>query len=619
MISESCYRYNGMTADEIAASLRESISKALLMRYGPAPDAAIVKRVRDEWAAMENCRDILDVAVVYELTTWLKEQREPYWMNGTAGSSFILYLLGVTLGNPLPPHYYCPQCHQVIWQTDHVDGFDLPPDRFCQNDYTFLCGDGHNIPWQTHWGYGKKPYYDILVTESLTEEMWTFLQSHSLSELRAGEKPEARGDGANPCSIRFSRCNITCILDPNKISPYFYDIMRPDASSTYNAVTMMSAVDHEAKKTARLQSNPMHPFADLVGRFGLTHSTGVWDEEACFMVEMFGYSISDLIAHREDIFFYLLSHGFSEEDAWYGMDCVRRGKGLPIVTDEMALARDKWVVDRCDKIAYLFPKAHALEYIFYCLRAKGLSSQFTTSYESLLGRLGHRSKVVMLGGRSGVGKSTFAAYLTKRLTRISGVSVAIFVQNQHDKAMYAKWGNIKSSFPEESVEADSRGTVMLYEESNVPIDIIRNCLAAVPADFVILDLPESMGNYVDGKGLEEKIALMSGIRALADEKNIPILVTSEINRGPEQRKNHRPKITDIQQSAEIIPYTDLVMLLYREGYYDYDANQSDAVCIVADQVGGVLEEIPLLWHVAEGSAEFNDVYYPEYTIYREHL
>lgn len=607
MISKSCYRYNGMTADEIAASLGESVSEALLMRYGSAPNAEIIKRVRDEWAAMENCGDILDVAAVYELTAWLKAQRKPYWMNGTAGSSFILYLLGVILGNPLPPHYYCPQCHQVTWQTSHADGFDLPPNQSCPNDNTFLCGDGHNIPWQTHWGYGKKPSYDIHVTESLTEEMWTFLQSHWLPELRAGGKPEVRGDGANPCFIRFSRCSIACTLDPNKVSPYFYDIMRPDASCTYNAVTMMPAADHEAKKTARLQSNPMHPFADLVARFGLAHSTGVWDEEACFMVERLGYSISDLITHREDIFFYLLSHGFSEEDAWYGMDCVRRGKGLPIVTDEMALAHDKWVVDRCDKIAYLFPKAHALEYIFYCLRARGLTSQFTTSYESLLGRLGHGANVVLLGGRPGMGKSTFAAYLAKRLTRISGMSAAIFVQDHGDKAAYA------------AQEVQSLDTVRLYEESNATVEVIRERLDAAPADFVVLDLLNCMGKDRRGKRLEEKIAFMSGIRALANEKDIPILVISQLNCGTERRKNHRPRKEDLPQASKMLPYVDLVMLLYREGYYDHDANQEAAVCIVADQSDGMLEEIPLSWHVVDGSAEFDDVFYPEYTIYREHL
>lgn len=75
-----------------------------------------------------------------------------------------------------------------------------------------------------------------------------------------------------------------------------------------------------------------------------------------------------MICFRDDVFYYLTEHGFLEKDAWRGMESVRKGKGLPVVNEEMLYARDRWIVARCEKIKYLFPRAHAVEYLHYMLR-----------------------------------------------------------------------------------------------------------------------------------------------------------------------------------------------------------------------------------------------------------
>lgn len=578
MISEFCYQYDGMSAEDVIASLGETVAKAVKAHYGSTPDAAIVRRVREEWSAMEASGDIEDVAALYELTLWLRERREPYWMRGTIGSSLILYLLGITSGNPLPPHYYCPHCHSVIWQTDRVDGFDLPPDRTCEKDGALLCGDGHNIPWQTHWGYGKEPAYEFDVPEPLAETLWTFFQGHWLIRLRSGVEIIRRHPDTDPRFMKFSRFLINCLLGPSEISPAFYDIA-PDASCISNAVSVLEAdLDTEDDVDASLRSRPVYTFVDITAKYGLAHSTGVWDE-----------------------------------DAWDGMDRVRFGRSLPVITSEMSLARDKWVIDRCRRIKYLYPKAHAIEYIFYRLRAEGLSSMFITSYEALLDafRGGHGSSVVLLGGRPGMGKSSFAVYLAKRLSQINGMTVAIFVQDDFDKRVYER------NLSEEPEETASHGKVMLYEETDSGIDMIRECLKAAPADFVVLDLLQSIaGNRVPDDGFEEKIAFMSGIRALADEMNILILVTSGLKRKTDRRKDHRPRIEDIFQSADIVRYADMIMLLYRESYYDPAANQNHAMCIIAKHPHGALKEVPLLWD--DERATWEDVVYPSMEMVERH-
>lgn len=71
---------------------------------------------------------------------------------GTVGNSFVAYLLGITEINPLPPHYRCPHCKRVIFVSDVLDGFDLPP-QDCPLCRTPMEGDGHHlhVAWFTGW------------------------------------------------------------------------------------------------------------------------------------------------------------------------------------------------------------------------------------------------------------------------------------------------------------------------------------------------------------------------------------------------------------------------------------------------------------------------------------
>ena len=110
-------------------------------------------------------------------------------------------------------------------------------------------------------------------------------------------------------------------------------------------------------------------FADLISFSGIIHATRAWDDEAVFMNRYLDYAPSELIAFRDDIFHYRIVHGFLEKDAWRGMNYVRKGLDLPVITEEMKHSRDKWVLDRCKRIEYLFPKAHAVEYIMFRLKA----------------------------------------------------------------------------------------------------------------------------------------------------------------------------------------------------------------------------------------------------------
>jgi len=80
------------------------------------------------------------------------------------------------------------------------------------------------------------------------------------------------------------------------------------------------------------------------------------------------------------------------------------------------------------------------------------------------------------------------------------------------------------------------------------------------------------------------------VKALARELNIPVVILSQLNRAPEGREGHRPRMSDLRESGSIEQDADVVMLLHREDYYhrgepDYQ-NDNKAEVIIAKQRNG---------------------------------
>ena len=89
------------------------------------------------------------------------------------------------------------------------------------------------------------------------------------------------------------------------------------------------------------------------------------------------------------------------------------------------------------------------------------------------------------------------------------------------------------------------------------------------------------------------------IKALARELNIPVVVLSQLNRSPEGREGHRPRMSDLRESGSIEQDADVVMLLHREDYYhrgekDYEPN-NQADLIIAKQRNGPTGNVNLVF------------------------
>jgi DNA polymerase-3 subunit alpha (Gram-positive type) len=144
-------------------------------------------------------------------------------------------------------------------------------------------------------------------------------------------------------------------------------------------------------------------FDELIRISGLSHGTDVWLGNAQSLIEDGTVTLNEAICCRDDIMIYLIKKGLPPNPAFKIMETVRKGKALkdPAKWEEYkALMKEHdvpdWYIKSCEKIKYMFPKAHAAAYVtnafriawfkvheplayyaaYFSIRAKAFDSEF---------------------------------------------------------------------------------------------------------------------------------------------------------------------------------------------------------------------------------------------------
>ena len=114
-------------------------------------------------------------------------------------------------------------------------------------------------------------------------------------------------------------------------------------------------------------------FNDLVCILALFHGTETWNYNASFLIKNEHKRLSEVISNREDMFNYLINHGIEKSIAFDIVEFVRKGilfkndrkindkwEEYKIILKEHNIP--KWYIESAEKIKYMFPKAHVIEY-----------------------------------------------------------------------------------------------------------------------------------------------------------------------------------------------------------------------------------------------------------------
>jgi len=94
-------------------------------------------------------------------------------------------------------------------------------------------------------------------------------------------------------------------------------------------------------------------------------------------------------------------------------------------------------------------------------------------------------------------------------------------------------------------------------------------------------------------------------KAIAKDHHCPVLLLSQLNRECENRRDKHPKMSDLKESGDIEQDADVVLALYREGYYEADADQTLAEVLVLKNRHGSMGTANARWIGAQ--TRFADV------------
>lgn len=122
----------------------------------------------------------------------------------------------------------------------------------------------------------------------------------------------------------------------------------------------------------------------------------------------------------------------------------------------------------------------------------------------------------------------------------------------------------------------TRWDLLINDKSCISIEEIEEYIKEVKPDSVFIDYLQLI-NLSKKKDRNAEIDdIMQNLKRIADENNIVIFVSSQLSRAPEQRNDHRPVLSDLRDSGAIEYISDIVLFIYRDGYYNYtDAENSD--------------------------------------------
>lgn len=210
----------------------------------------------------------------------------------------------------------------------------------------------------------------------------------------------------------------------------------------------------------------------------------------------------------------------------------------------------------------------------------------------------HRSDLVILAGRPGMGKTALATNIAFNAAEAalgekdpeSGAVVAFFSLEMSAEQLALRilaertgvalekirTGEIKAQeftrFVEESRRL-SRMPVHIDDAGALSIGQLRararrlkrtEGLGLVVVDY--LQLLRADGQYGDNR-VQEISEITRGLKALAKELEVPVLALSQLSRGVEQREDKRPLLSDLRESGSIEQDADVVMFVFREDYY----------------------------------------------------
>jgi replicative DNA helicase len=236
-----------------------------------------------------------------------------------------------------------------------------------------------------------------------------------------------------------------------------------------------------------------------------------------------------------------------------------------------------------------------------------------------------KSDLIILAGRPSMGKTAFVLNITENILKNYKLPILFFsLEMSKEQLIYRllsndtgisqtrlklgnlykdDWNKLKSS-----IQIYSTLPFFINDEPNITISDIRSKIKKIIFEqthlgLIIIDYLQLLVNSkikVENR-VQELSQITRSLKNIAKEFQIPIIALSQLSRNVENRINKRPILSDLRESGSIEQDADLVLMLYRENYYnsiiEKVENVTSAELIIAKHRNGPLGIVQLLFQI----------------------
>ena len=229
----------------------------------------------------------------------------------------------------------------------------------------------------------------------------------------------------------------------------------------------------------------------------------------------------------------------------------------------------------------------------------------------------NKSDLLIIAGRPGMGKTTFALNIASNVAFDQKRTVVVFSLEMSAEQLTAKILSSKAAISSkafrtgqmsqnewvrliETIQAVSKSPIYMDDTSSITVAEMKAKLRRIPdLGLVVIDylqLMTSGGGTRSENRVQEVSEITRSLKIMARELNVPVIVCSQLSRGVTGRQDKRPQLSDLRESGSIEQDADIVMMIHREAYFDQNAeNGNMAELIIAKNRHGETTSINLGW------------------------
>ena len=252
--------------------------------------------------------------------------------------------------------------------------------------------------------------------------------------------------------------------------------------------------------------------------------------------------------------------------------------------------------------------------------SKGIPTGFSLLDKYMTGL--NKSDLILIGARPAMGKTSFALNIARNIAVKAKKKVVFFslemgreqlaqrvlstearVESQKMRTGeltdddWSRIGQATLALNDAELYFDDTSTITV-PEMKARVRKMRD------VDCVIIDYLQLMtGTKRTESRVQEVSEITRSLKLMAKDLKIPVITCSQLSRSTEARgKSHKPQLSDLRESGSIEQDADIVLMLYRESYYDEDKNEtvvtdeSKAQVIIAKNRHGGTGEVDLHWN-----------------------